>query len=719
MEKALEILKKYYGYNSFRGKQGEIINEILNGNDVLTIMPTGGGKSICYQVPAMLLNGITLVISPLISLMKDQVDSINNIGIESAYINSSLNNVEINEILRKVKSGEIKILYVAPERLESNEFLTMITQMEISQIAIDEAHCVSQWGHDFRVSYRRISKFIALLTKRPIVTAFTATATEDVRRDIVSRLELKNPKIFISGFDRENLKIIVEKGVIRKNYILEYIEKNKDESGIVYCATRKEVDNIHNFLTQKGIAVEKYHAGLSDEERKIAQEDFIYDKSKLIIATNAFGMGIDKPNIRYVIHYNMPKNIESYYQEIGRAGRDGENSECIMLFSPSDVQTQRYIIDAGTIDPIRKENELSKLQTMINFVYSQDCYRKFILKYFGEQVEDNCNNCSNCELQGELVDKTEDAQKVISCAYRMGQKYGIGMIVDVLRGSTNKKVIEFGLDKLSTYNIMKNYTKDKLTEFINILISYGYLNYKGEYPVVTLNNKSMEIVKGQRQVFVKQINVKQSIAKNNELFNILRVIRMEIASEEKIPPYIIFGDNTLKELSIRMPITKEQFLDISGVGKAKFERYGEVFMNAIKKYIDEKQIKISFTFNTVTNENKEVKVKTNVKEKSYVTTVNMLMNNMSFDDVAKERGITLQTIFNHIEQYISNNNNLGFNIDFSEFFTEEEERTVEEAISEVGANALKPIKEKVPESITYNIIKAVILKKFIINNSNT
>lgn len=717
MEKALEILKKYYGYNSFRGKQEEIISEILKGNDVLTIMPTGGGKSICYQVPAMLLDGITLVISPLISLMKDQVDSINNIGIQSAYINSSLSNLEINDILGKVKNGEIKILYVAPERLESNEFLTLITQVEISQIAIDEAHCVSQWGHDFRVSYRRISRFISLLTKRPIVTAFTATATEEVRRDIIEKLTLKNPKVFISGFDRENLKIVVEKGVIRKNYLLDYIEKNKDESGIIYCATRKEVDNLHSFLIQKGIDVEKYHAGLGDEERKRAQEDFIYDKSKIIIATNAFGMGIDKPNIRYVIHYNMPKNIEGYYQEIGRAGRDGENSECIMLFSPSDVQTQRYIIDAGTVDPVRKENELSKLQTMINFVYSQECYRKFILKYFGEEVEEDCNNCSNCEAQGELVDKTEDAQKVISCAYRMGQKYGIGMIVDVLRGSTNKKVIELGLDKLSTYNIMKNYTKDKLSEFINILISHGYLNYRGEYPVVTLNNKSVEIVKGQRQVFVRQINVKKTVSKNNELFNILRIIRMEIASEEKIPPYIIFGDNTLKEFSTRMPITEEQFLDISGVGKAKLEKYGEIFMEAIRKYINENNINVNFVFNTTTKEVRETKSKGDIKEKSYVTTVNMLRKNISFEDVAKERGITIQTIFNHIEQYLADNNDLGFDINFSDFFTDEEEAIIDKAIEEVGANTLKPIKERVPENITYNAIKAVILKKFIMNNN--
>ena len=730
MDKALDILKQYYGYSSFREGQEEIIKEILNGNDVLTIMPTGGGKSICYQVPAILLDGITIVISPLISLMKDQVDNINNLGIKSAYINSSLSNIEINNILDEASKNEIKILYVAPERLESQAFLELIASINVSMVAIDEAHCVSQWGHDFRSSYRRISRVISLLKNRPIVTAFTATATDEVREDIINLLELNNPKVFISGFDRKNLKIIIEKGVNKKNYILDYINNNREESGIIYASTRKEVDNLHELLNSKGLQVEKYHAGLSDDHRKAAQENFIYDKCNIIIATNAFGMGIDKPNVRYVIHYNMPKNIEGYYQEIGRAGRDGEESECIMLFSPGDVQTQKYIIDTATESSIRKESEISKLQTMINLVYTQDCYRKFILNYFGEQHDEKCDNCSNCEATGELVDKSVDAQKVISCVYRMNQRFGIGMVVDVLRGSKNKKVYELGFDKLSTYGIVKNYTKDALTEFINMLISHGYLNYKGEYLVLTLNKQSMEIVKGQRQVFVKEQVVKKIKTEENELFTILKELRMDISKEEKIPPYMVFGDSTLKELSNRMPITDEQFLDISGIGNSKLNKYGEKFMEKIKAYINKNDIEITWSFinkrnknisfDEVIDEKKEKKKKENnneEKKKSYEITIDFIKAGSSIKEIAKERELALVTVMSHIQQYISEGNKVDFEIPLDDFFNDEEEKLVLDAIDKVGYNKLKDIKEVVPQEITYDAIRAIVLKK-VINEVN-
>lgn len=586
----LEVLEKYFGYKNFRRGQEKIIDEILREKDVLAIMPTGGGKSLCYQIPALILDGITIVISPLISLMKDQVDTLNSIGINSAFLNSSLSTYEFNEVMNGIENKKYKIIYVAPERLHSNEFITAITQVKIAQVAIDEAHCVSQWGHDFRVSYKGISTFIDKLIERPIITAFTATASEEVRNDIVNLLRLNNPRIFVTGFDRENLRINVIKGIEKKKFLINYIKDNSKDAGIIYAATRRDVDSLYELLNKNNIKVGRYHAGLSNDERIKCQEEFINDETNVIVATNAFGMGIDKPNIRYVIHYNMPKNIEGYYQEIGRAGRDGEESECIMLFSPADVITQKYLIEVSTEDPIRKNNQYKKLQQMTSLVYINSCYRKYILNYFGDSYEGECGNCSNCLNKGEVKDRTIEAQKVISCIYKMKRSFGVGMIVDVLRGSKNKKLLNLGFDEISTYGIMKEYSSDGLKEFINILIAHGYLEVNEEYSTVALNSISFKVIKGEVKVLLKEVNIESNRIEINDLFEKLRLLRHEIAQEERKAPYMIFGDGTLREMSIKYPITKEEILEISGVGEIKYERYGERFIDIIKAYVIENNI---------------------------------------------------------------------------------------------------------------------------------
>ena len=594
--KPLDVLHKYYGYTNFRKGQENIITSIINKEDVLAIMPTGGGKSICYQVPALYLEGITIVISPLISLMKDQVDALKTMGVKARLINSSLSNSEYSEVLEEIENDECKIIYIAPERLDSMEFINIIRGKNISQVAIDEAHCVSQWGHDFRVSYKKIPYFINRLDKRPIVTAFTATASNEVREDIINILDLHNPAVYITGFDRENLSINIVKSSSKNKYTLDYVENHKNESGIIYASTRKEVETIYEGLLKRNYSVAKYHAGLSNEARKEYQENFINDDIKIMVATNAFGMGIDKPNIRWVLHYNMPQSIENYYQEIGRAGRDGEDSECVLLFSPGDVHTQKYLVEVGIENPERKRVQYKKLQQMVDLVYSNTCYRKNILNYFGEIFLDDCNNCSNCLNEGEVVDKTLDAQKVISCIARMKRSFGATMIIDVLRGSKNKKVLDLGFDTLTTYGIMKNYSNEDLKTFINTLVSHGFLDVvenigpRGSFPTIKLNEQSLKVIRQEIKVEFKEDKVTKSRYVENELYEMLVSLRSEIAKEEGIAPYMVFGDATLKNMASVYATNKEEMLNISGVGQIKYEKYGKRFEDIIEKYIEEKNI---------------------------------------------------------------------------------------------------------------------------------
>ena len=600
-----DILKKYFGYDTFRPGQELLVDSILGGRDVLGIMPTGAGKSLCYQVPALLLPGITLVISPLISLMKDQVSTLNQAGIHAAYLNSSLTPGQYRKALEYMMQGVYKIVYVAPERLATEGFLRAVRALEISMVSVDETHCISQWGQDFRPSYLKIIDFIEQLERRPVVSAFTATATKEVREDILALLNLREPQVLITGFDRKNLKFEVDQPRDKMKALLDYVSAHRQDCGIVYCITRKIVEEVCAQLIKEGYAATRYHAGLSDEERKNNQEDFIYDRRRIMVATNAFGMGIDKSDVRYVIHYNMPKNIESYYQEAGRAGRDGLPSECLLFYSGQDVVTNQFFIDqmngSEATDPqtqeLIRERERERLKKMTFYCMTNECLRDYILRYFGEYGANYCGNCSNCLTQFEEKDVSETARCLVGCVRESYRAYGMTMIVDTVHGSKNTKITRSRMDENPYYNTCGEVPVYQLRQILNHLILEGYLELTDdEYPVLHLTGRSSEVLDGlpvlmkvakEKPKPAKEKKVKKPIPDmegelDENLFQKLRELRMEIARKEKIPPYIVFSDKTLVHMCLLRPQNREEMLSVSGVGEMKYKKYGEAFLEALK-----------------------------------------------------------------------------------------------------------------------------------------
>ncbi len=624
MSMLLEPLKKYFGYDSFRQGQEELITAIMAKQDVLGIMPTGGGKSACYQLPAILNDGICLVISPLISLMQDQVNSLIQAGIKAAYINSSLSMRQIDRVLEQAANNAYKLIYIAPERLMSSDFIYFAQNAQISMITIDEAHCISQWGQDFRPSYAQIPQFIAKLKSRPVISAFTATATLRVRQDIAELLALNNPFILISGFDRQNLFLEIIRPQKKQDALHQFLSGIKHNSGIIYCSTRNNVELIYTYLLKSGFNATRYHAGLTDNERKQNQDDFLYDRRQIMVATNAFGMGIDKSNIQFVVHYNMPKDLESYYQEIGRAGRDGSPAHCLLLYSGQDVHTNQWLIEHGhdNIDPESaqakelKEREYSRLKQITFYATGSKCLRNFILTYFGETAPKNCNNCSNCLANFTELDITEDAQMIFSCIYRMKERFGITMIIDVLRGSKSERLLSAGLNRLSTYNISRR-SAAELRAIIDFLLCEGYLAKTDEqYSVIKLQAKASDVLYHDKKLSMKMAipdkkatkSTKSSKSKAGsggsgsgslstglaseldadraQLFEQLRALRFSLASEQSVPAFVVFSDRTLTDMCAKMPKNQQQFLGVHGVGEQKAARYGEAFLEVIRDFID-------------------------------------------------------------------------------------------------------------------------------------
>lgn len=700
--KALEYLQQYFGYSQFRAGQEATIRNIFHRHDTVCIMPTGGGKSLCYQIPALVFPGTTLVISPLISLMKDQVDTLNQLGITATYINSSLSTKEVNDRIVAAKNGTFKLIYIAPERFESVSFVNDLKGMDIPLVAIDEAHCISQWGHDFRPSYLSISKMVRALTNKPIIVALTATATPQVREDICNRLSIDEENTIMTGFARPNLSFSVIKGQDHVSFLVDYIKKNDKEAGIVYTATRRSTDQLYQRLQKENINVGRYHAGLGDGERNHQQEQFLQDQIQVMVATSAFGMGIDKSNIRYVIHDQIPKSMESYYQEAGRAGRDGLDSQCIVLFQSQSVQIQRFLIDQST-DRTRVPSELGKLQQMVDYCHTESCLQSFILEYFGEENPAPCGKCSNCTDIRQSKDVTLDAQMVLSCVIRMGQRFGKTMIAQVLTGSKNKKIVELQLMKLKTYGIMSKKSIKEVTDFIEFLVSEDYLSVEqGAFPTLKVTGKGKEVLVGSRNVSRKEVVQVQQIRKDDPLFEELRVTRRELAEQEKVPPFVIFSDQTLQDMCLKLPEEKASMLAVRGVGEHKYDRFGEIFISAIKSYL---------TRNPERKEQApEVLLPNNLPKKasekdSHLITYKLYKENYSIPEIARKRDLATITIENHLVKCHEE----GMLVDWNKFIPTEYMEVIKKAVIKAKSEKLKPVKELLPKEVSYFMIRAVMI----------
>lgn len=600
-QQALRMLETYFGYTSFRPAQEAPIASLLRNEDVIGIMPTGAGKSICFQIPALCKAGLTIVFSPLISLMKDQVDGLLVQNIPAALINSTLTQAEFNKTMYEVRSGKIKLLYIAPERLGSNFFCNVLRTLPIAQVIVDEAHCISEWGHDFRPSYRLIGEWLNSLPKRPIVGAFTATATKYVENDIKKLLGLDKANVYVTGFDRPNLSFSVIRTPKRMDYVVHYVRQHANENGIIYCATRKDVDRVYENLTRAGIKVGHYHGGLSDEVRREMQNAYADDKLQVMVATNAFGMGIDKSNVRYVLHYQMPRNMESYYQEAGRAGRDGAPAECILLYSGQDVQVHKYLIEQSIETPERQEVELRKLQSMIDYCFCSNCLRKYMLNYFGEStVWTTCDNCSSCKGSGDKVNVTKEAKAIFRAIMGTDERYGASMITSIVRGERTDRIMRAGHDALPVFGLLSNVDEKSIKGLIQQFVASGYLrSSSGKYPVLSLTAGAEEVLGGHKEVeeirqhvsvpsrtsrFTSTTSRGKSSSGAGGLFEHLRQHRKRLAEAAGLRPYLIFPDTVLIDLANLRPTTLGEFGNVKGVGEAKLKKYGLSFLQAIAEY---------------------------------------------------------------------------------------------------------------------------------------